>query len=56
MVCEWYGQSGDNEGIYDTGCGNLFVIPEGDVKENGFKFCIYCGDEIDAAEADYSDL
>lgn len=55
-VCEWQGQSGDDQGTYDTGCKNLFMITEGTAFENGFKFCPYCGGELYVSEADYSDL
>lgn len=55
-VCEWNGQSCDTEGTYDTSCGGLFSITEGTVEENDFKYCPYCGGEIKAYEADYSDL
>jgi len=42
--CTW---QPDEEGGWVTACGNRFVIIEGSPKENGMKFCPYCGDEIE---------
>ena len=36
----------EDDGIYDTGCYNMFTIMEGNPKENNFKFCPYCGKPI----------
>lgn len=55
-VCEWHGQSGDMHGNYETSCGNMHTLSEGNISDNGYKFCPYCGCEIVANEADYSDL
>lgn len=55
-VCEWHEQSYDMEGTYDTGCGNLFTVGEGTPEENSFKYCAYCGGEIDATPVNYDDL
>lgn len=32
--------------MYETGCGNAFECIEGDIEENNFKFCPYCGGKI----------
>ena len=32
-----------DDGSWATGCGELFVFTDGTPKENGFKFCPYCG-------------
>ena len=45
--CSW---SPDGDGVYLTGCENCFEITEGTPQDNGFKFCVYCGKEIDASE------
>lgn len=43
--CRWaYDEVHDK---YDTDCGEAFVFLEGNVLENGAKFCIYCGKLID---------
>ncbi len=39
-VCEW---KEDEDGNWGTSCGNLYCIIEGMPKENGMKFCCYCG-------------
>lgn len=38
--CEWIE---DENGTWDTGCGNAFQITDGTPAENRFKFCAYCG-------------
>ncbi len=52
--CDW---SQLPEGVYTydntwvTSCGDEFILNEGAPKENGFKYCPYCGDKI--KEIDY---
>lgn len=41
--CTW---QWDDEGYWETECGNKYVILEGTPKENGMKYCTYCGREI----------
>lgn len=36
----------DDETFYATKCGEYFQFESGGVKENGFKFCPYCGFRI----------
>ena len=38
--CEW---KQDENGIWETDCGNLFEITEGAPNENDMKYCPYCG-------------
>ena len=41
--CVWIG----DESSYDTACGNSFCIENGaTLEENNFKYCIYCGRQI----------
>ena len=42
--CKW---KPDKDGIYDTGCGNRYVIMEGTPKDNHMKYCTYCGKQLD---------
>ena len=42
--CTW--KLDDEYGMYETGCGNAFECIEGDIEENNFKFCPYCGGRI----------
>ena len=45
--CVWEEERGlDTDGVYSTLCGNMFTIMEGNPKENGFKYCAYCGQKI----------
>jgi rRNA maturation endonuclease Nob1 len=32
---------------YDTGCGRAFQFETDGPKKNGFKFCPYCGRELE---------
>ena len=41
--CHWHQ---DDEGNWETGCNELFIIPEGGPNDNGMKFCCYCGGRL----------
>lgn len=43
-LCYWTYQNGDC--YYDTGCGKAWSFETGDIKENGVKFCPFCGGRI----------
>ena len=43
-TCTW---SEDEDGVWDTSCGNRFEIEAGSPEENGFKFCCYCGGALE---------
>ena len=43
-VCVW---SEDEDGNWDTGCGNMFVLTEGTPYDNEMGFCCYCGHKLD---------
>jgi rRNA maturation endonuclease Nob1 len=50
MKCKWAQWTvvcGEETNIWDTGCGKDFVLNEGTLEENKFKFCPYCGGEIE---------
>ena len=47
--CKW---TPDENGIYDTECGQRFEITEGTPKENHMKYCPYCGKQLDDEEAE----
>ena len=38
--CNW---KQDDEGNWETTCGNMFVIAEGTPSENDMNYCCYCG-------------
>lgn len=42
-TCAW---SYDSDGFYKTQCDNAFVFIADRPKQNGFRFCPYCGREI----------
>lgn len=44
--CAW---SANEDGAYETTCGNIFEFNADGPTENGFKFCPYCGASITRA-------
>lgn len=46
-ACEW---KEDEDGNWDTGCGNTFSFDEGGPEENKSKFCCYCGKGVKAVK------
>ena len=44
--CEWKTEVGEYEGVYITSCINEFWLSAGTPKDNGMKFCCYCGKRI----------
>jgi hypothetical protein len=42
--CEW--EFDNEEGFYDTGCGEGFNFECEGILENNFSFCPYCGRRI----------
>lgn len=49
MTCNW---KADEDGIYATGCHQLFWFDSGDIAENKFAFCPYCGQQIIESKSD----
>jgi len=47
--CEWRPDSDDwvDENCWNACGGNMFVFNDGGPFENGFKYCPYCGKEIE---------
>jgi len=43
LACTW---QIDEDGVYDTGCHERFFFDSGDITENKFAFCPYCGKKI----------
>ena len=41
--CEW---TPDDDGTWNTGCGNSLVFIAQGPAENNFKFCPYCGGSL----------
>ena len=44
-TCDW---SDDEDGNWSTDCGQMFWFDTGGPKENGFRFCPYCGASLRA--------
>lgn len=40
VLCRW---AEDDDGNWDTDCGNKYVLIEGGPTENAMLFCCYCG-------------
>ena len=38
--CVW---KQDEDGVWETGCHNMFVLNDGTPKDNDMKYCPYCG-------------
>ena len=49
--CEWYLES--HEDVWESGCGKPFFFNEDGPKENGFKFCPYCGGRLEVSDENY---
>jgi hypothetical protein len=44
--CTWNQDPDIESGVWDTSCGEGFVLFESGPKENGFHYCCYCGGEL----------
>lgn len=44
-MCQWFQEH--DEGVWWTDCGNAFVFEDGGPIQNGFKFCGYCGKQLE---------
>jgi len=40
-ICNWTYE--DNNNYWQTDCGDEFVLEDGTPKDNGMRFCVYCG-------------
>jgi len=49
-TCSWNLISED-EDIWETGCGNAWYLTEGNVEENGMKYCPFCGGKLESNNA-----
>jgi hypothetical protein len=45
-ACAWTWQEGDE--VWATSCGNMFALDAGTPKDNGMRWCCYCGGALDA--------
>ena len=45
---EWCVWQADDEGTYETSCGQAFVFTCDGPRENGARFCMYCGKPLEA--------
>jgi hypothetical protein len=49
-TCSWNLMSED-EDIWETGCGNAWYLTEGNLEDNGMKYCPFCGGKLEANDA-----
>jgi hypothetical protein len=51
--CRWkpYPADGPMPGCYDTTCGQVHYLSEGNLADNHYKYCCYCGGEIEEEKA-----
>lgn len=48
-VCIWsFDKSEDDTRCYDTSCGSGHMFIDGGIEDNSYKFCPYCGKEIES--------
>lgn len=47
--CSWDYDLTDRSGdrVYDTACGQTFVLNDGTLEDNGIRFCCFCGNVIE---------
>ena len=50
--CAW--SINDNDGAFDTTCGNRYILIDGTPADNGMKHCCYCGGKLSALPTDGS--
>lgn len=43
LECQWYIDDVGGDSVWETKCGHSFEFNDDGPKENGFKFCAYCG-------------
>ena len=48
-VCVW---KPDQDGVFETSCGQAFAFTDGSPEENGARFCLYCGGSLREAVQD----
>ncbi|OPY83175.1 MAG: hypothetical protein A4E71_02930 [Smithella sp. PtaU1.Bin162] len=46
-VCSW---KIDDDGFWMTSCGNAHCFIEGNIRQNKYKYCPYCGQAIKAVK------
>jgi len=50
-TCNWTEDRGEWGDSWDTSCDNKFEFMVGGPDENEFKFCPYCGGQLQVVEA-----
>jgi len=50
-VCIW-ARMDDESDSWGTSCNHAFTIMEGTPKENEFRYCCYCGGELEESSID----
>ena len=50
--CEWVEDGNEDFSIWNTTCGNAFTFESGNVLDNGFAYCPYCGRALTMRAAD----
>jgi len=49
--CQWNRKVEDERSdVYTTSCDHEFMFYDGTFEENGYKFCPYCGKEIELVD------
>ena len=48
-TCIWTCEEEEEPQVYRTECGDAFFLHDGTIEDEGFKYCPYCGGEINEA-------
>jgi len=51
IVCKW---EEEYDGPWHTECGESFDLNEGTPKDNGMKYCCYCGKKLMSTEQEHT--
>ena len=51
-ICKWVASESDWGDFFETTCGNTFQFTVDGVTENQFKYCPYCGGEIEPVDSE----
>jgi hypothetical protein len=46
-TCKWYPEDSYDNEHFSTSCEEIQHFSDGDIQSNGYKFCPYCGKEIE---------
>ena len=51
-ACYWKEVTNEFETVWETSCGETFVLIDGNPEDNRLRFCAYCGGKLTMRAAD----